>query len=39
MLEALKQLQGRSLHLPARERDYPDRERLALRFERFRAAA
>ena len=39
MLEALKQLQGAPLHLPARERDHPDRDRLALRFERFRAAA
>jgi putative restriction endonuclease len=39
MLEALKQLQGTPLHLPARERDHPDRDRLALRFERFRAAA
>jgi putative restriction endonuclease len=39
MLEALKQLQGNLLHLPARGRDYPDRERLALRFERFIAAS
>jgi len=39
MLGALKQLQGTPLHLPARERDHPDRDRLALRFERFRAAA
>ncbi|WP_340116165.1 HNH endonuclease [Pelagibius sp. 7325] len=38
MLEALKQLQGCLLHLPSREKDYPDRDRLALRFERFRAA-
>lgn len=39
MLEALKQLAGGKLHLPGRERDYPDRDRLALRFERFKAAA
>lgn len=39
MLEGLKQLEGQPLHLPDRERDYPDRERLALRFERFRSAA
>ncbi len=39
MLEALKQLQGGSLHLPKRARDRPDRERLALRFERFKAVA
>src|SRR3546814_10394157 len=39
MLEALKQLQGSLLRLPARERDYPDRDRLGLRFERFRAAS
>src|ERR1700733_3657499 len=38
MLEGLKKLQGVSVHLPRREKDYPDRERLSLRFERFRAA-
>jgi putative restriction endonuclease len=38
MLEALKQLKGGSLHLPRREQDRPDRDRLALRFERFRSA-
>ncbi|HVJ44293.1 MAG TPA: HNH endonuclease [Dongiaceae bacterium] len=38
MLEALKALNGRSLHLPKRERDHPDRDRLAQRFERFSAA-
>jgi len=37
MLEALKRLNGESIHLPARNRDWPDRERLALRFERFKA--
>ncbi len=26
-------------NLPARTKDYPDRDRLALRFERFKAAA
>ncbi|MCY4641136.1 MAG: HNH endonuclease [Gammaproteobacteria bacterium] len=39
ILEALKQLDGERLHLPPRARDYPDRERLALRFEQFKAAA
>jgi putative restriction endonuclease len=39
MLEALKRLDGGTLHLPSRPKDLPDRERLALRFERFRAAA
>lgn len=39
MLEALKQLQGSALHLPLRAGNRPDRERLAARFERFRAAA
>ncbi len=39
MLEALKGLNGRQLHLPRRPQDYPDRERLELRFERFRSAA
>jgi len=39
MLEALKRLDGGTLHLPNRTKDLPDRERLAFRFERFRAAA
>ena len=39
MLEALKRLNGQSLHRPNRERDLPDRERLALRFEQFVARA
>jgi hypothetical protein len=38
MLEALKTLQGLSVHLPKRPKDYPDRERLSAGFERFRAA-
>ena len=38
-LEALKQLNGGVIVRPARKRDYPDRERLALRFERFRSVA
>jgi len=39
MLEALKRLHGGKLHLPPRIKDQPDRDRLALRFERFRSAA
>ena len=39
ILEALKQLDGGMLHLPARLKDHPDRDRLALRFEQFKAAA
>ena len=39
ILEALKQLDGGMLHLPTRSQDYPDRDRLALRFEQFKAAA
>lgn len=39
MLEALKGLRGQRIHLPSRARDRPDRDRLALRFERFEAAA
>lgn len=39
MLDALKQLQNSPLLLPSREQDRPDRDRLALRFERFRSAA
>ena len=39
MLEALKRLNGETIHLPSRTKDRPDRDRLALRFERFKAAA
>ncbi len=39
MLEALKRLDGGTIYLPNRIKDLPDRERLALRFERFMAAA
>ena len=39
MLEALKQLKGGTIQLPGRAKDSPDRDRLALRFERFKAAA
>ena len=38
MLESFKQLNGKKLRLPTRLIDYPDRERLALRFEEFRAS-
>lgn len=36
MLELLKESHGRSIHLPPRRRDRPDRERLAKRFQRFK---
>lgn len=39
MLEALKRLNGEMIHLPIRARDRPDRDRLAQRYERFKAAA
>ncbi len=39
MLEAMKRLNGETIHLPARIKDHPDRERLALRYERFKAVA
>ena len=39
MLEALKQLDGGMLHLPIRTKDYPDRDRLSLRYEQFKVAA
>jgi len=39
MLESLKQLNGGVLHLPGRIKDRPDRDRLAMRFERFNAMA
>ena len=35
MLDLLKGFHNIPLHLPARERDRPDRERLELRYERF----
>ena len=39
MLEALKLLDGGKIHLPRRSEDYPDRDRLAQRYELFRNAA
>jgi putative restriction endonuclease len=39
LLDTLKRLHGQSIHLPKREKDRPDRDRLALRFERFKAVA
>jgi putative restriction endonuclease len=39
MLEALKRLHRTGLHLPTRPQDYPDRDRLAQRFEAFSNAA
>ncbi|WP_458759226.1 HNH endonuclease [Afipia sp. TerB] len=39
MLDALKQLDGRNIRLPGRIKDRPDRDRLAARFERFKAIA
>jgi putative restriction endonuclease len=39
MLEALKQLDGRNIRLPGRTRDLPDKDRLAIRFERFKSVA
>lgn len=39
LLEALKHLHHGKLHLPARAKDCPDRERLAFRFEQFKRAA
>jgi putative restriction endonuclease len=35
LLEALKRLHQQKLHLPLRPRDWPDRDRLAVRFEVF----
>jgi putative restriction endonuclease len=37
MLDVLKNLNGATIHLPSRTKDYPDRDRLAVRFERFKA--
>ena len=36
---ACKRLNGGTIHLPSRIKDRPDRDRLALRFERFKAVA
>ena len=38
MLALLTEIAGRRLRLPRRERDYPDPDRLARRYEQFRAA-
>ena len=39
MLNALKRLNGETIHLPSRIKDRPDRDRLARRFERFKAVS
>jgi putative restriction endonuclease len=39
MLDVLKRMNGETILLPSRMIDYPDRDRLALRFERFRDVA
>ena len=39
LLEALKRLHLSELRLPSRQRDWPDRDRLAARFETFQAVA
>lgn len=39
LLESMKRLHLGQLHLPSRDRDRPDRDRLAHRFETFRSAA
>ena len=39
MLEALKLLNNETIYLPKRAEDWPDQDRLALRFEKFREAA
>jgi putative restriction endonuclease len=39
MLEILKRMNGEMIHLPTREKDRPDRDRLAMRFERLKATA
>lgn len=39
ILESLKRLDGETIHLPTRQSDCPDRDRLAARFEHFKAAA
>jgi putative restriction endonuclease len=36
MLELLKKMHGERLHLPRRDKDRPDRDRLEARFDIFR---
>jgi putative restriction endonuclease len=38
-LEAMKRLHTQRIHLPSRAKDMPDRDRLAMRFEQFKARA
>jgi putative restriction endonuclease len=38
MLEVLKGFHRRRIHLPSRPSQHPDRERLAVRFDRFGSA-
>jgi len=38
-LEALKRLHSNRIYLPSRAKDMPDRDRLAMRFEQFKARA
>jgi putative restriction endonuclease len=38
-LKGLKGLKGGTIHLPGRVKDRPDQDRLAQRFERFKAVA
>jgi putative restriction endonuclease len=39
MIEALKRIDNGTIHLPNRTEDQPDHDRVALRYERFKAAA
>jgi putative restriction endonuclease len=39
LLAAFKELDGQAIHLPGRVKDYPDRDRLAFHFERFKTVA
>lgn len=36
MLEALKEMAGGTIHLPRRTQDYPDRDRLAMRYKQYK---
>lgn len=39
LLDSLKDLRGNIIHLPKRRSDFPDKDRLEMRFETFRSAA
>jgi len=37
--QGIKAMVGRTIRLPGRERDHPDRDRLAVRFQKFMSSS